>query len=40
MRPDLVVVLAPLFDGDRGFDAVPKPMQAQARMESAAPATM
>ena len=29
MRPDLVVVLAPLFDGDLGFNAVPKPLQAQ-----------
>ena len=28
MRPDLVVVLAPLLDGDFGFHAVPKPLQA------------
>src|SRR5215218_2850524 len=29
MRPDLVVMPAPLLDSDLGLDAVPKPLQAQ-----------
>jgi hypothetical protein len=29
MRPDLVVVPAPLLDADFRFDAIPKPLQAE-----------
>ena len=35
MGADLVVVVAPLLDGDLGFDAVPKPLPgSSARSET------